>query len=139
MAHKAAFARVVALAFAGRAYGQTDAGPTDAQVAARLTPTVHACEHSPDNGGTLQQALCYRDEAGRQDRRLNKTWTKVMRRLSPKRRQALRVSERQWIKERDEDCRDEADGYINSTAAYMFNVCVTNETIRRTLWLEGTP
>jgi len=28
-------------------------------VAARLTQTVHTCEKSPENGGTLKQAFCY--------------------------------------------------------------------------------
>ena len=33
-------------------------------------------------------------------------------------------------------CRQEAADYINATAAYMFNLCLTHETIRRTIWLE---
>jgi uncharacterized protein YecT (DUF1311 family) len=131
MTRTAALASALALALAGHAYAQTDE-----QVAARLTPTVHACEHATDHSGTLDQALCYKDEAVRQDQRLNETWTQVIAKLSPDRREALRNDERHWIKERDKDCHDEAAGYINSTAAYMLNVCLTNETIRRTIWLE---
>jgi uncharacterized protein YecT (DUF1311 family) len=41
-------------------------------------------------------------------------------------REALRRSERQWLKERDATCHNEAAAYINSTAAYMFNVFMTN-------------
>ena len=131
MARTASFAYAIALAFAGQAHGQIDE-----QVAARLTPTVHICEKSSENSGTLQQALCYKEEAARQDQHLNKTWVEVIKRLSPVRRDALRRSERHWLKKRDADCRDETSDYINSTAAYMFNVCMVNENIRRTMWLE---
>ena len=109
---------------------------TDQQVAARLTPIVHACEKSPENGGTLQQALCYKDEVDRQDQALNQTWLRIMGLSAPSRQAFLRRSERQWIKDRDEDCQKEASEYINSTASYMFNVCMADETIRRTIWLE---
>jgi len=102
-----------------------------------LTPMVHTCENSPGNGGTFEQALCYKDEAVRQGQRLNKTWIHVISKISRGRRKALRQDEQQWIKDRDDDCHDEAAGYINSTAAYMFNVCMANETIHRTMWLEG--
>ena len=131
MGRISASAFALALAFCGRAYAQTDA-----QVAERLTPTVHACEKSPENSGTFEQALCYKDEVARQNDKLNETWTHVIERLSPNRRKALRISERRWIKERDNDCRAEATDYINSTASYMFNVCAANATIRRTIWLE---
>jgi uncharacterized protein YecT (DUF1311 family) len=117
--------------FAGCTYAQTDE-----EVAARLTPAVHACEDSPANGGTVEQAICYKDEASRQDQQLNDLWTRVMGRLSPAGRNRLRRSERVWIRERDDDCRQEAVGYINSTAAYMFNLCIADETIRRIMWLE---
>ena len=109
---------------------------TDDEVAARLTPAVHACEHSPEKGGTLDQALCYKDEAVRQDQRLNEVWTQVVNRLSLADRKAMRRSERQWINERDSTCHEEAAEGIGTTAAYMFNVCMANETIRRTMWLE---
>ena len=109
---------------------------TDEEVAARLTPAVHACESAPENGGTLQQALCYKDEVARQDTRLNETWARVMSSLPPSRREALRKRERTWIKQRDEDCKQESAAYINSTAAYMFNVCMAQAAIRRTMWLE---
>lgn len=132
MARIAALAYALGLAFAGHAYGQTDE-----QVVVRLTPAVHKCESAPENSGTLQQALCYKDEMSRQDQRLNKSWAEVIVKLPLDRREGLRRSERQWIKQRDADCRDEAAGYINSTAAYMFNVCVVDETIRRTIWLES--
>lgn len=122
------------LAIAAPAYAQTDE-----EVAARLTPAVHECESAPENGGTLQQALCYRDEATRQDRRLNETWARIIARLPPTRRVALRQSERRWIKQRDEDCRDESeerDGFVSTTTKYMFNVCYAEASIRRTIWLE---
>ena len=131
MARIAAFAYALALAFARHAYGQTDE-----EVAARLTPAVHTCERAQENNGTLQQALCYKDEVDRQDQRLNRTWAAVISGLSPDRRETLRRGEREWLKQRDADCHHEAAGYANATAAYMFNLCMANETIRRTIWLE---
>jgi len=132
MTRKAAFACL--LAFAAPAYAQTDA-----QVAARLTPALHACENAPEHGGTLPQAICYRDEAARQDRRLNDTWARVVASLPVARKEALRNSERRWIKQRDADCReesDEQDGFVSTTTKYMFNACIADASIRRTLWLE---
>jgi uncharacterized protein YecT (DUF1311 family) len=131
MIRAATFATALAFGFAACADAQTDQ-----EVAARLTPAVHACERLPENGGTVEQAICYRDEAIRQDQQLNSLWRRVIYRLSPADRAPLRRSERRWVKDRDEECRQEAAGYINSTAAYMFNVCMANETIRRTIWLE---
>jgi uncharacterized protein YecT (DUF1311 family) len=132
MGRTAAVASALALAFAGHAYGQSDE-----QVAARRTQTVHACENASRSSGTLEQALCYKDELVRQDQRLNETWAHVIGRLPAVRREALRHDEGRWIKDRDKACRDEALGYVNSTAAYIFNVCMTNETIRRAIWLEA--
>jgi uncharacterized protein YecT (DUF1311 family) len=59
-----------------------------------------------------------------------------MARMSAARRQTLRQSERRWIKQRDKDCNDEANGYVNSTAVYMFHLCMANSSIRRIIWLE---
>jgi uncharacterized protein YecT (DUF1311 family) len=129
MVRSAAFLLVLLLT--GSAHVQTEE-----QVSARLTPTVHACEESPENSGTLSQAPCYKDEAVRQDQDLNRTWINLIRRVSSTRRAFLRRDERQWIKDRDEDCHGEASAYINSTASYVFNVCMVKETIRRTIWLE---
>jgi uncharacterized protein YecT (DUF1311 family) len=131
MIRVAALAFALALGFAGCGYAQTDE-----EVASRLTPAVHACERMPENGGTVEQAICYREEATRQDQQLNALWSRVIDHLSPAERAPLRRSERRWIKDRDAECQQEAAGYINSTAAYMFNVCMANETVRRTIWLE---
>ena len=128
----AAISCAFALLLAGQAVGQTDE-----QIASRLTPTVHRCEQLPENGGTFEQALCYKEEAARQDQLLNTTWCRVIRGTSYNQQVGLRQSERQWIKDRDEECHNEANDYINSTSAYMFNLCMANETIRRTMWLEG--
>lgn len=102
----------------------------------RFAPAIHACERLPENGGTVQQAICYREEAVRQDQQLNAVWNRVIYRLSPADRASLRRRERRWIRDRDAECRQEAAAYINSTAAYILNVCRASETIRRTIWLE---
>jgi uncharacterized protein YecT (DUF1311 family) len=118
------------------AVGWPACAQTDRDVAARLTPEVRACEQAPENSGTLQQALCYKDEDTRQDKRLNDLWAQVMSSISPARRQNLRANERRWVEQRDEDCKDEANAYINSTAAYMYNRCYAEESIRRIIWME---
>ena len=111
-------------------------GQTDAEIAARITPALAACQSDPKNGGTLQQAMCEADEAHRQDEQLNKTWKRVIAVLPPPRQRALRENERAWIRQSDESCRAERDGYVHSTASYMFSHCLVEETIRRTMWLE---
>jgi len=131
MIRVAAFASALALGFAGCASAQTDQ-----QVAARLTAAVHACENSPENTGTLEQALCYKGEAARQDQHLNDLLSRIVDRLSPADHEQLRRSERRWIRQRDTKCHQEAADYINSTASYMFNACMADQTIRRTIWLE---
>jgi len=105
---------------------------SDKEVATQITPELRACESAPENGGTLQQALCYVDEDKRQDQLLNEVW----RNLASPRREALRDSERQWIQQRSVNCTAEAAEYVNSTSKYMYNVCYADETIRRRLWLE---
>jgi uncharacterized protein YecT (DUF1311 family) len=115
MARIAAFACVSSLAIGARALTQTEE-----QIGARLTPTVHACETLPNHGGTLNQAICDRDEAARQDKRLNVTWIRALRRVPPARQQALRPSERQWIKIRSEECQNDAADYVNLTANYKW-------------------
>jgi uncharacterized protein YecT (DUF1311 family) len=98
----------------------------------RLTAEIRLCESAPENKGTLSQALCYQAEAARQDARLNETW----RHLAVDRKEKIREDERHWVRQRDAICKSEASDYINSTASYMFNVCLVRETIRRTIWLE---
>jgi len=64
-------------------------------------------------------------------------WKHVIAEIPESRLKSLRRSEHQWIGERDQECRREKNFYINSTAAYMYNVCMAREDIRRTIWLEG--
>jgi uncharacterized protein YecT (DUF1311 family) len=115
------------LAIAGPAKGQTDA-----EVASRITPTLHECENAPENGRTV----CEGAEARRQDQQLNKTWARVMTGLPPRRQRVLRDIERTWIRQREKDCQSEMDDYVNSTARYMFAHCMAEASIRRTFWLE---
>lgn len=119
------------------AIGAPSSGQTDAKIAARITPALHACQSDPENGGTLQQAMCEADEAHRQEERLNRTWSRVIASLPPARQKAFRDSQRAWIRRREKDCRSEMHEYVNSTANYMFAACMVEETIRHTLWLEN--
>lgn len=118
---------LLAMSLAGPAHGQSDS-----EIASQISPQLRACESDPQNGGTLQQALCYAREDARQERLLNEAW----RRIPPSRRAALRAGERRWIRQRDAKCRAVAADSINSTANYMFAMCVADETIRRRIWLD---
>jgi uncharacterized protein YecT (DUF1311 family) len=108
----------------------------DSAVMGRLSPAVKARERAPDSGGTAEQAACYFDEDRRQDRLLNELRKRMLARSSPAERSVLRRTERRWIKRRDTLCGNERSKYINSTAAYMFNVCMSAQTIRRIISLE---
>lgn len=116
------------------------AGPasaqTDAEVAARITPTLDQCQSAPENGGTYQQAVCEYAEASRQNDQLNKTWAHVIAGLPRAQQRTLRVKERAWIRRRDRECQSEANDYINSTARDMYAACLVDQTIRRRIWLE---
>jgi uncharacterized protein YecT (DUF1311 family) len=109
---------------------------TEHEIAGRLTDTLRECERLPENSGTVDQAICYNDEVTRQDERLNNTWRRFTADLPTAELKDLRLDERMWIKQRDEECRHEKSYYINATAAYMFNLCLAREDIRRTIWLE---
>lgn len=108
-------------------------------VDARLTPQYRTCMGSgaAAQGQTLAMKRCQVAEIERQDGRLNQAYMMVMKRLSPKRKAALRQSERAWIGKRDRICQAAAARYRGGSAAGIeAQACYLRETIARTLWLE---
>lgn len=110
-----------------------------ADIQRRYTPAYKACLNSGDAAQGVQYAMndCANGEYERQDGRLNQAYVMVMRRLAPPAKQKLRVLQREWIKARDRKCTAESSEYQGGSIAPMiFSLCLTDETIRRTLWLE---
>lgn len=108
-------------------------------VEARLTRQYQNCTASgaAAQGQTLAMKVCQGEEIERQDARLNQAYVMVMKRLSAKRKGALRQSERAWIRNRDRGCMAKAKAYEGGTAAGLeYQGCYLRETIERTLWLE---
>lgn len=104
------------------------------EIERRYTPAYLACRNR--RGAAMSE--CNTAEFEVQDARLNRTWVRVMTGLpSDGRRHALRLLERQWIKERDRACRALAS---RDAAAERRSgdgsLCLLNATIRRTMWLE---
>lgn len=105
----------------------------------RYSKDYDRCLSTGDAADGVQPAMtdCTAQEYGRQDARLNQAWVMVMRRLGPAKKASLRTSQRAWLKTRDRKCLAERDSYQGgSIAPMMFYNCMTNETIKRTLWLE---
>jgi uncharacterized protein YecT (DUF1311 family) len=75
-----------------------------------------------------------------QDARLNQAYKTVMARLAQPQQAALRKSERTWIKERDQRCREAADEAGGGSAfGIIFSSCVLDETVKRVIWLKDYP
>jgi uncharacterized protein YecT (DUF1311 family) len=105
----------------------------------RYTRDYAICmENGPASEG-VQPAMnaCAYEEYTRQDARLNQAYVMTMRRQAAVGKTKLRGSQRAWIKERDVKCAAERGEYEGgSIAPLIFHSCMTDETIRRTLWLE---
>lgn len=110
---------------------------TEAVVTARLTPAYHACRKQA-YGGTFPEAICMADENRRQDVMLNARWRRTIGAMSRVSADALRKRQREWIRSRDPRCKAEVTGQdvINSTAIYVYNVCMLDMTVRRIMFLE---
>lgn len=112
---------------------------TRADIDRRYTPAYKSCLDSGEAARGVQYAMndCANSEYERQDARLNQAYVMVMRRLVPPAKLRLRALQRDWIKTRDRKCTaDSAEYRGGSIAPMIFSLCLTDETIRRTLWLE---
>jgi uncharacterized protein YecT (DUF1311 family) len=80
---------------------------------------------------------CLQVEIRRQDKKLNRTYQSVMRRLSHPEKARLRRLERAWIAKRDRRCERLGGGtWGGSGGAVVWESCYLDETIMRTIWLE---
>ena len=86
---------------------------------------------------TRENAACFEAEFARQDAVLNRVWKATNRRFKAERGRLL-AAQRKWISECDPFCKSIADGFEGGTIApVVYSNCRVEQTIRRTLWLEG--
>lgn len=112
---------------------------TDAEVEKRYSAAFNTCTNTGDaaRGVTPAMMECLGAELERQDARLNQAYKMVMNRLPQKRKTALRMSQRKWIRDRDAKCKRAYDAAGGGTASGLeLQGCKTSETIRRTIFLE---
>ncbi|NBC36265.1 DUF1311 domain-containing protein [Novosphingobium sp. FSY-8] len=113
------------------------APPPNRAIEARYTPAFVRCIGRADLS-TITHNECLSAEMKVQDARLNAAWRVVFQRVGSARQPALRRAQRAWIAARDKHClaqSKEAEG--GSLEAIEYGGCMVDETIRRTLWLEG--
>jgi uncharacterized protein YecT (DUF1311 family) len=80
---------------------------------------------------------CVVTEHGIQDARLNQAYRMVVTRLPAARRTALRISQRSWIRTRDQACQRAYDQAGRGQASNLEKQsCLLHRTIERTMWLE---
>ena len=115
---------------------------TQAEVEAAYSSRFNQCMGSGDAEKGVTSAIldCTGAENKLQDARLNQAYKGVIARLAAPQQAALRKSERDWIKRREEQCR-KAAGDVGSGSAYaiIYSSCVLDETVRRTIWLNDYP
>jgi uncharacterized protein YecT (DUF1311 family) len=123
---------ILALTIAAPSVATTDVGK-------RYTKEYNECMTNGDAAQGITSAMreCTSLELERQDGRLNQAYVMVMNRLGAAGKAKLRSAQRAWINVRDRTCDaagKEYDGGTFAPIAYMS--CKTDETIKRTLWLE---
>jgi len=87
-------------------------------------------------GTTIGMIECYGEETNYQDKLLNEFYQKVKRAITPERQQALRDTQRIWIKWRDVNCSFYYDPDGGSMARVMASRCVMQITTDRVKELE---
>lgn len=129
----------VAVFAATLAMGSGTSAQTDAEVEARQTVALTYCIETGDagRGDRFARLACWFDELGRQDARLNRTYRSTIARLDREKRSRLRELQRDWIGQRDDGCREEAQPERDGPRFPSIELsCQVNKTIRRTLFLE---
>ena len=91
-------------------------------------------DHCPGESN-MELLQCAAGIGDREDARLNRAYKAALARLTPPRQQALRVSQRRWIKDRDAQCQAEFDGG-GAQAGIYGTACVARVTHDRALELE---
>ena len=93
-------------------------------------------DHCPGESN-MEILQCAGGISAREDARLNRAYKAALARLTPPRRQALRMAQRRWIKDRDAQCRAEFEGG-GAQAGIYGTACVAGITHDRALELERT-
>ena len=108
----------------------------------RYSPAYSACLNHGEaaQGVTAAMRGCSGDELARQNIKLNAAYKRAMQIRSPEQRLKLRDLERGWINARHAKCdHAEADvdgGGGGTMGLLLYDGCMIEETIRRTIWLE---
>lgn len=104
------------------------------EIERRYTPAYETCRRRRG----VAMGVCNSAELKVQDAALNIIWVRVMTALpSDERRHALRLLERQWIKDRDRACRALANPDLDADwKGGDASACLLNATVRRIIWLE---
>lgn len=97
-------------------------------------PSYAACL---DKSGGVTAAMqdCMGEEYAYQDKRLNRAYQALLKKLSPAEREKLRDEERRWIAQRDEKCVVDPDG--GTAQLVEAGDCRVVETIKRAGELEA--
>jgi uncharacterized protein YecT (DUF1311 family) len=130
-------AAIATIAVSSPAFAQTRA-----EIEAAYSPRFDRCMGSGDAAQGITSAIlsCNGAENKLQDARLNQAYKKVMARLPPPKQAALRQSERNWIEQREAQCREAAgDEGGGSSYAIIYSSCMLDETVKRTIWLNDYP
>ncbi len=93
-------------------------------------------DHCPGESN-MELLQCAAGIGNREDARLNRAYKAALARLTPPRQQALRVTQRRWIKDRDAQCQAEFDGG-GAQAGIYGTACLARVTHDRALELEQT-
>jgi len=93
-------------------------------------------DHCPGESN-MELLQCAAGIGDREDARLNRAYKAALARLTPPRQQALRATQRRWIKDRDAQCQAEFDGG-GAQAEIYGTACVARITHDRALELEQT-
>lgn len=120
--------------------GAASAGAqTKRRVQDRYSNDYNRCMNTGDaaNGVTSGIMDCNGLEIDRQDARLNQAYKMVMARSNSQQKTGLRMSERNWIGQRDARCqRASASEEGGSLTTIIYSGCILEETIKRIIWLE---
>lgn len=121
---------VIALVCAGLVGCGAKAAPDDG------TTSIYKACIDRSRGVTVEMHDCQAAEFELQDDRLNAAYKARMAALPADRQNALRLSERAWLKETTARCDRLGEDAGGSMAPLVVNDCWIAATIQRTRWLE---
>lgn len=113
-------------------------GNTDIPDHSQESPALQACltKAGGDDGSRADEADCYEQELGVQDKQLNVTYSTVIASMSADEQVALRASQREWIKERDRECNGNTGVDTGNAGETATPACLIDMTVRRRMQLE---